>query len=165
MRRIVKGGKEGITMAMDTGQVMAGPRMRDAEEKQTVLIQRTLRSGQSIFYPGNVVVLGDVNPGAQVTATGDVIIVGALRGTVHAGAGGDEAAVVVAFRLEPTQLRIAHHVLRPPAGMVPAGHPEVARVRDGVISIKAFSAAGERQGSVARVLVPDDLEAELKSEQ
>ncbi|HIE12178.1 MAG TPA: septum site-determining protein MinC [Desulfotomaculum sp.] len=151
-------------MATDPGQVRADPRVRGAEENQTVLIQRTLRSGQSIFYPGNVVVLGDVNPGAQVAATGDVIVVGALRGTVHAGAGGDEAAVVIAFRLEPTQLRIAEHVSRPPAGMVPAGQPEVARVRDGVISIGAFSGAGERQGTVARALVPYDLEAESDSE-
>lgn len=147
-------------MATDSGYVMADSRAAGAEENQTVLIQRTLRSGQSIFYPGNVVVLGDVNPGAQVTATGDVIVVGALRGMVHAGAGGNEAAVVVAFRLEPTQLRIAKHVSRPPAGMVPAGQPEVARIRDGVITIEAFSVAGERQGSIARVSVPVDLEFE-----
>ncbi|MEW6448551.1 MAG: septum site-determining protein MinC [Bacillota bacterium] len=143
---------------MDSGHVMADPRAVSTGDNQTVLIQRTLRSGQSIFYPGNVVVLGDVNPGAQVTATGDVIVVGALRGTVHAGAGGNEAAVVIAFRLEPTQLRIANYVSRPPSGVIPAGQPEVARIRDGVITIEAFSAAGERQGSVTRV-APCNLEA------
>lgn len=147
-------------MATDPGHVMADPRAVGEEENQTVLIQRTLRSGQSIFYPGNVVVLGDVNPGAQVTATGDVVVVGALRGTVHAGAGGNEAAVVVAFRLEPTQLRIANHVSRPPVGMIPAGQPEVARIKDGVINIEVFSVTGERQGIAVKASVPYRPEAE-----
>ncbi|RDV82929.1 septum site-determining protein MinC [Ammonifex thiophilus] len=107
-------------------------------ERKTILIERTLRSGQSLFYDGNVVILGDVNPGAEVTATGDVIVIGTLRGTVHAGAGGDEGALVVAFRLEPTQLRIANHVSRPPEGMTPSGQPEVARIKDGMVIIEAL---------------------------
>ena len=74
-------------------------------DKNTILVQRTLRSGQSIRYGGNVVIIGDVNPGAEVTATGNIMVMGALRGVVHAGAGGDEKAVIMAFRLEPTQLR------------------------------------------------------------
>ncbi|MGQ9511862.1 septum site-determining protein MinC [Thermodesulfitimonas sp.] len=122
-------------MALESG---AGSWAVGQREKQTILILRTLRSGQSIFYPGNVVIIGDVNPGAQVTATGDVIVVGALRGMVHAGAGGDEGAMVVAFRLEPTQLRIANHISRPPEGMTPARQPEVARIKNGVVTIEAY---------------------------
>lgn len=125
-------------------------------ERQTILVQRTLRSGQSIFFPGNVVIIGDVNPGAQVTATGDVIVVGALRGMVHAGAGGDEGAIVVAFRLEPTQLRIANHISRPPEGMTAAKHPEVARIRNGVVTIEAYNPAGER-GTVKNTRFPFTL--------
>lgn len=111
----------------------------DLIDENTILVQRTLRSGQSIRYNGNVVVLGDVNPGAEVSATGNVIVMGALRGVVHAGAGGDEKAVVLAFRLQPTQLRISNHITRPPDNEnVDADYPEIARIRDGVVTIEVF---------------------------
>src|SRR5690606_16549171 len=74
-------------------------------EEQTLLVRRTIRSGQRIDYHGNVVVMGDVNAGAVVTCTGDIVVLGSLRGLAHAGAEGNDEAVVVAFRLEPTQLR------------------------------------------------------------
>ncbi|MDF9408306.1 septum site-determining protein MinC [Pelotomaculum isophthalicicum JI] len=115
-------------------------------DEKTILVQRTLRSGQSIYYNGNVVILGDVNPGAEVTATGNVIVMGSLRGVVHAGAGGDENAVVMAFHLQPTQLRIANHITRPPDNETEdADYPEMARIKDGVVTIEFFQTAGERQ--------------------
>jgi len=111
----------------------------DLVDENTILVQRTLRSGQSIRYNGNVVVLGDINPGAEISATGNVIVMGALRGVVHAGAGGDEKAVVLAFRLQPTQLRISNHITRPPDNeSLDSDHPEMARIRDGVVTIEAF---------------------------
>jgi septum site-determining protein MinC len=79
-----------------------------------VLIRRTLRSGQSVYHAGHVVILGDVNPGSEVIAGGDVIVWGRLRGTVHAGAGGDEERCVCALDLSPTQLRIRNYIARPP---------------------------------------------------
>lgn len=119
----------------------------DLVDENTILVQRTLRSGQSIHYDGNVVVLGDVNPGSEVVATGNVIVMGALRGVVHAGACGNENAVVMAFRLQPTQLRIANHITRPPDDEpADSGQPEMARIMDGVVTIEAFPTGGERQG-------------------
>lgn len=117
-------------------------------DENTILIQRTLRSGQSIRYNGNVVILGDVNPGAEVTAAGNIIVMGALRGVVHAGAGGNEKSVVMAFRLHPTQLRIANHITRPPDDEALYDQPELARIKDGVVTIEAFQPGGERQGKV-----------------
>lgn len=115
------------------------------EDLSTVMIERTLRSGQSVHYDGNVVILGDVNPGAQITATGDVVVMGVLRGMVHAGAAGDEAASVIAFRLQPTQLRIAGFISRSPDEEV-AGpqQPEIARVKEGIVTIEVFPVGGER---------------------
>jgi septum site-determining protein MinC len=138
-------------MTSEPGRIKVGSRVIKPEDDQTVLVERTLRSGQSVFYAGNVVILGDVNPGAQVTATGDVIVVGSLRGTVHAGAGGSEKAMVVAFRFEPTQLRIADHIARPPEGMISTGQPEVARIKDGLVTIEAYSTTGDRQAGGAKV--------------
>ncbi len=106
----------------------------------TMLLQRTLRSGQSVQFPGNVVVLGDVNPGAEITAAGHILVMGILRGVVHAGAFGDEGATVTAFQLDPTQLRIATHITRPPDGKKEdgAGYPETARIKDGIVVIEKY---------------------------
>ncbi|MDQ6825588.1 MAG: septum site-determining protein MinC [Candidatus Eremiobacteraeota bacterium] len=67
----------------------------------------TLRGGQAMHHVGNIVIVGDVNPGAEVVASGDIVIFGALRGVAHAGAQGDGSARVFALELAPTQLRIA----------------------------------------------------------
>lgn len=113
---------------------------------RTLLVRRTLRSGQRIAFDGNVVVLGDVNPGAEVVAAGDIVVMGALRGVAHAGARGDEQAIVVALRLSPLQLRIAHRVARAPEepdGAQPARGPELARVRGEVVEVQPYAAFTE----------------------
>jgi len=106
-------------------------------ERPALLVRGTVRSGRQVRHNGDVVVLGDVNPGGQVVAAGDVIVMGTLRGMVHAGATGDHTAVVAAFRLRPTQLRIASYVARPPEE--PGGYPdypELAMVREGVVVVR-----------------------------
>ena len=118
-----------------------GPRGRGRgrEAGERTLVRRgPLRSGQVIRYRGNVVILGDVNPGAQVVATGDVIVLGALRGLAHAGADGSRSAVVAALRLCPTQLRIADLIRRAPEGDRGRLQPELARVRDGEIVVEGL---------------------------
>jgi septum site-determining protein MinC len=99
-----------------------------------VLIRRTLRSGQVVQHPGHVVVIGDVNPGAEIIAGGDVVVWGKLRGIVHAGATGDDEAVVCALSLAPLQLRIGNHIARAPEGREDLPErPEMASVQDGEI--------------------------------
>lgn len=113
-------------------------RVRDPGER-TLVRRGPLRSGQVIRYRGNVVILGDVNPGAQVVATGDVIVLGALRGVAHAGADGHRGAVVAALRLCPTQLRIADLVRRAPEGEgQQGGRAELARVLDSEIVVEGL---------------------------
>jgi len=79
-----------------------------------LFVNRTVRSGQCLSHSGYIVVFGDVNPGAELIAGGDVIVWGRLRGTVHAGAWGDADRSVCALDLSPTQLRIGNHIARPP---------------------------------------------------
>ncbi len=107
----------------------------DPEERGTdgVLIKRTLRNGRTIHSDGHVIVLGDVNAGAMIIAAGDVIVWGKLRGTVHAGARGDESAVVCALYLAPTQLRIAGYITISPEDKRRKPKPEKAMVRNGRI--------------------------------
>jgi septum site-determining protein MinC len=82
----------------------------DLGEETAMFLSRTLRSGTRIEFAGHVVVLGDVNPGAEIIAEGNVMIWGRLRGMVHAGAKGNRSAVICALDLSPTQLRIADQV-------------------------------------------------------
>ncbi|MFQ6039671.1 MAG: septum site-determining protein MinC [Candidatus Poribacteria bacterium] len=90
-------------------------KMVEPPDQKARIIRQTLRSGQrKEFWEGNLVVLGDVNPGAEVIASKDIIVLGALRGVAHAGALGDISAVIIALNLIPTQLRIGHLVSRPP---------------------------------------------------
>jgi septum site-determining protein MinC len=117
---------------------------RRAEEdfREGVLVRCTLRSGQIIRHPGHVVVIGDVNAGAEVIAGGDVVIWGRLRGTVHAGAAGDDHAIVCALELAPTQLRIGKHIARPPEGKPRRGiMPEVASVETEKIIVQAWKSS------------------------
>jgi septum site-determining protein MinC len=102
----------------------------EEELPEAVFLQRTLRSGQSVRHPGHVVVLGDVNPGAEIVAGGHVLVWGRLRGVVHAGAAGDASATVAALDLAPTQLRIAGQIAVSPQRRG-AVRPEVALIRDG----------------------------------
>ncbi len=100
----------------------------------------TLRSGQLVSFDGNLVVIGDVNPGGEVVATGNVIVMGSLRGMVHAGADGNKEAIVVAFNLRPMQLRIADIITRSPDGNDNNGTyiPELAYVKENAVYIERF---------------------------
>lgn len=104
-----------------------------------VMIKRTLRSGRTVHSTGHVVVYGDVNPGAQIIAAGDVIVWGKLRGIVHAGAEGDESAVVCALDMTPTQLRIAGYITTSPPDNRRKPKPEIASVRGGQIVVETWT--------------------------
>jgi septum site-determining protein MinC len=85
---------------------------------------------------GNIVVVGDVNPGAELVATGDIVVFGALRGVAHAGAQGDVTACVHAIQLAPTQLRIATFIAADAGDRKQTAiHPETARVQNDRIVI------------------------------
>jgi len=124
------------SLALETGESPAPT--TTPKEAHALLVQRTVRSGQTCQYAGTIVIIGDVNPGAQVVAEGDVIVWGKLRGVVHAGAAGDANAMVGALILAPTQLRIGEHIARAPDEKRARQFPEVARVRDGRIVVEPW---------------------------
>jgi septum site-determining protein MinC len=109
-----------------------------------ILVRRTLRSGFSLQHPGHVVVIGDVNPGAEVIAGGDILVWGRLRGVVHAGAEGNEEAIVCALDLSPTQLRIAGQIAITPKRRGKA-HPEVARLHEGQVVAEPWDPKREKR--------------------
>ena len=102
-----------------------------------VLFRRTLRSGRTLQSDGHVVIFGDVNPGAEVIAAGDIVVWGKLRGVAHAGVNGDETAIVCALDMNPSQLRIAGYFATSPPGRQGQVLPEVARVQGEQIVVEA----------------------------
>ncbi len=114
----------------------------DQQTEEALFLKRTIRSGQVVQHPGHITIIGDVNPGAEVVAGGDIIIWGKLRGTVHAGARGDNSAVVSALFFAPTQLRIGNHIARSPEGEERnAVVPEIARVDKNGIVVEPWNAS------------------------
>ncbi len=111
----------------------------DLGEETALFLNRTLRSGTRIEFAGHVVVLGDVNPGAEIIAEGNIVIWGRLRGMVHAGSNGNSTAVVCALDLSPTQLRIADETATIPRPG-DALKPEMARINEeGKLQLDAWS--------------------------
>lgn len=77
---------------------------------ETKFVQNSIRSGQKEEYAGSIVICGDVNPGAEVIAGGNIMVLGILRGVAHAGANGNKKAIISANCIEVTQVRIANLV-------------------------------------------------------
>jgi len=113
--------------------------MEQLPEDEAKWVKGPLRSGGRVAFNGNVVVLGDVNSGAEIVAGGSIIVWGRLRGVVHAGAQGDEKAVVCALELAPTQLRIAGEIAISPKKQGKS-QPEVARLQDGNLTAEPWHA-------------------------
>jgi septum site-determining protein MinC len=103
--------------------------------EDAVFLMRTLRSGHKIQHPGHIIILGDVNPGAELVAGGNIIVWGKLRGVVHAGALGDTTAVVCSLDLSPTQLRIADKISVSPPRKGKT-RPEIAFLEDGQVTAR-----------------------------
>lgn len=150
-----------------TGRLSGGRRKDEAEHKAAsgpteeivstdggaLFVRRTIRSGQRLRHNGDICIVGDVNAGAEIVADGDVVVWGSLRGSVHAGALGNDKAIICALILAPIIVRIAEAAGRSPSpephrnrvrilgwGRPTAerAYPEVARVVDGNIVVERW---------------------------
>ena len=83
---------------------------KDVGTSETTFHKGSLRSGQKIEVEGSIVVIGDVNSGAEVIAADNIIVVGTLRGLAHAGAKGNKEAIIATSTLDAVQLRISNIV-------------------------------------------------------
>ncbi len=88
----------------------------EAEKLPSLYIKRTIRSGQSIASDGNLVIIGDVNPGAEIRAKGDITVWGILGGIAHAGSEGNTQSRIRALKMNAIQIRIADVFARRPDG-------------------------------------------------
>jgi septum site-determining protein MinC len=144
MVRRRKDGPLPATAFASAGVVLPQPARALPVGVSTLYHRGTLRGGQALHNLGNLVVIGDVNPGAELVASGDIVVFGALRGVAHAGAQGDRAARVIALELAPTQLRIATLIATSDGGTKQRG-PEHASIADERIVVVPFAEADLRK--------------------
>jgi septum site-determining protein MinC len=113
--------------------------------QETMLFKGTCRSGTTIHNSGNLVVLGDVNPGAELTAAGDIIVFGRLTGLAHAGVEGNIRATILATSIDAAQVRIGPYIRMEggesnghKAGKANSGLPALARVEQRQVIIEPY---------------------------
>ena len=138
-------GVEFVSARSDAGETVAPvfgealvPEANGLREDKIMFVRSTLRSGQRVECEGHIIVMGDVNPGAQLVAGGNIVVLGTLRGVAHAGALGDAGSIVFALNLRPTQLRIADLIAVAPKEEQKTGYPELAHASQGKIVIEPY---------------------------
>jgi septum site-determining protein MinC len=107
-------------------------------EGRTKFLRKSVRGGQSINYQGNIVIIGDVNHGAEVIADGNIAVFGNIKGRVFAGDNGNQKAIITAFSLEPEVLSIARVMTISPDDFEKPSYPEVAKMKDGEIIVEPY---------------------------
>ncbi|GEM_PF-937761 len=145
IRETIKGNNELIEIRFIRPEDEIAPKDIPKMKKAPEIIKRSFRSGQRVAVLGDLIVIGDINPGAEVVAGGDIIVFGkVVGGLVHAGVEGNEEASIFALELAPTQMRIGKILGRAPDDRSRRGiGPEVARVKNGRIIIENYLARGE----------------------
>lgn len=107
-------------------------------EGRTKFIRKTVRGGQIVDYAGNIVIVGDVNHGGEVRATGNIIVLGSIKGRVFAGDNGNNKAIIAAFSLQPEVLSIAKIITISPDDAERPTYPELAKIKDNAIIVEPY---------------------------
>lgn len=108
---------------------------------ENLVIKRTIRGGEEIFAKGSIIIYGNVNPGAKIIAGGNIDIHGHCRGIVQAGIYGDINSYIIADKLSPLQIRIAHLIARAPDNQddnASNTHTEKAMIRENNIVLEPY---------------------------
>jgi septum site-determining protein MinC len=136
LRNIIKLKSNLVVKNIDSSVITKEQALLDKLSSAIRVETGTIRSGQELRHTGDLLFLGDINPGGGVYSTGSIYVMGALRGLAHAGCEGNEQAIIAASELRPTQLRIAGIISRPPDEWMDASNEmEFAYIQDGQMSI------------------------------
>jgi septum site-determining protein MinC len=117
------------------------------EGDSAVWVEKTLRAGYKVETKCHVVVLGDVNPGAEIISAGNIMVWGRLSGSVHAGVDGNANAKVMALELEPTGLQI-NQIAASPINKKKKSQPEIAFILENQIIIEGWNIKKNRRGAI-----------------
>lgn len=114
LRELIRKKEKLVIQKIDSKLILKEDAIKWKEESEVRILAKTIRSGQEIEIRGDLLLVGDVNPGGTVKATGNIFIMGNLKGIAHAGYNGNTNAVIMASFMNPMQLRIADRYSRSP---------------------------------------------------
>jgi len=107
--------------------------------EKCILLRKNIRNGQRVQYDGHVVILGNVHRGAEIIAEGNIYVIGSLKGIAHAGSNGNTNAIIMAYSLQPTQLRIANFISRSSKNFTKSPKPELAYLSGNQIIVEEYN--------------------------
>ena len=110
----------------------------NSKRKENIFHKGTVRSGDRISSNGNLCIVGDVNPGAIISANNNIYVWGKLLGIAFAGCGGNNHSSISSLYLQPLQLRIADIIAIGPKDKPKNSYPEIAVVENQTIIIKPY---------------------------
>ncbi|WP_010099001.1 septum site-determining protein MinC [Ornithinibacillus scapharcae] len=114
LERIITEDKRFKVQSFDSNVILRNEAIAMLEDTDIKVVNRIVRSGQVLEIKGDLLLIGDVNPGGKVVSTGNIYIMGSLHGIAHAGVNGDQNAIITASYMNPSQLRIADYISRAP---------------------------------------------------
>jgi septum site-determining protein MinC len=114
LKNLIRSKKHLVVEAIDSNVISKEEAIQLRKKTEIVSVSKIVRSGQVLEVEGDLLLIGDVNPGGMVRAGGNIFILGALRGIAHAGCFGNKEAVIAASLMKPTQLRISDIMNRAP---------------------------------------------------
>lgn len=114
IKTLVRTKKNLVVESIDSNVVTKDEALQWKKDTEIVSVSKIIRSGQVLETRGDLLLIGDVNPGGKVIAGGNIFVMGALRGIAHAGYSGNREAVIGASQMTPSQIRIAELVSRAP---------------------------------------------------
>ncbi|NSL51617.1 septum site-determining protein MinC [Calidifontibacillus erzurumensis] len=126
IREIIRNKNRLVVESLESNVMTKEEALEWKQQTDIVTVSKIIRSGQVLQVKGDLLLIGDVNPGGTVMAGGNIFIMGALRGIAHAGCFGNEEAVICASLMKPVQLRIGDLVTRAPDNEVEGHEMECA---------------------------------------
>ncbi|WP_338470395.1 septum site-determining protein MinC [Niallia sp. XMNu-256] len=114
LKEIIDDNKNLIVDSIHSNVVTKDELEQMKQEQEIVSVSKIIRSGQVLKVPGDLLLIGDVNPGGTVMAGGNIFIMGTLKGIAHAGCYGNQEAIIAASIMKPSQLRISEYINRAP---------------------------------------------------
>lgn len=114
LRKLIREKKQLVVETIESNVMLKQEAIEWKMETEVIPVSKIIRSGQVLQVPGDLLLIGDVNPGGKVVAGGNIFIMGALRGIAHAGCFGNKEAVIAASIMKPGQLKISNVIGRAP---------------------------------------------------
>lgn len=114
IRALIRSKENLVVETIESDVVSKETALEWKRSSEVLSVSKIIRSGQVLEVAGDLLLIGDVNPGGTVMAGGNIFVLGVLRGIAHAGCYGDDNAVIAASLMKPAQLRISDYISRAP---------------------------------------------------